>query len=110
MEMRACAVAGTAHVSDDLTPAHLLAGRDGHGRLVGVEGRQTTAMIDHDGVAVAASHPGGDNDAIRRRGNGRAGRGAHVPTGMEPAGAEDGLNPIAELCAGATRHLTLYRT
>src|SRR4029077_20803155 len=56
VQMRAGAEACAPDVADQLTLVDRFAARDGDLRLVAVEGRKATPVVDHDEVAVAG-HP-----------------------------------------------------
>src|SRR3990172_6655142 len=96
MEVGAGAEPGASDVADGLAFRDHLTGRDGELGLVGVEGAQPPPVINDDRVAVAAVRLRQDHDARGSGPDGCAWSGINVDAGVQLAGLEDRMNPVAE--------------
>src|SRR5215217_4543676 len=83
VEVTAGRLAGGADVPDHLALLDVLTDRDRERRLMAVEGAESTAVVDHRGVAVAAVVPRREDDPGAGRVDRRAARRAEVDAGVE---------------------------
>lgn len=96
MEVGASGESGRADEGNGLAALNLLAFFDVESFVVGVEGGDVVAMIDDDGVAVAAVPASKDDVTGGCRSHDFAVVGGEVESGVEFFVAEDGVHPIAE--------------
>ena len=95
-------LAGGPDLADLLAGRHDLPGADQQARLVGVQGRQPPAVVDHHGLAVAAPPARRDDPARGRGDDGLAARGGDVDTAVQAARAEDRMGAVPVAGPGAT--------
>src|ERR1051326_468473 len=96
VEVRTGRAAALADIADHVAAIHSLSSCDRIAGKVAVPGADAIAVVDDDGLAVAAHHLGDRHDAIRRGNNPGAVAAADIHAAMECAFPVERVNALAE--------------
>ena len=94
MDVRARGVARRAGIGDDLALRDGLARRNGEFLIVAVQRRQAVAVVDDDGIAIAADPAGFDDGTAIGCLDGRAIIDADIDAAVVDGRPKDGMSPV----------------